>query len=128
MAEAGRVLRFRRVRVPQVVETRKCEVHGEVLVEEDVPIIYGLPRFPWGYEEALTEEFPHSGTRVLGGCCVRDEEPKVTRYWLCRSCRKAEKKWRRRHPEGVSWRSKPTGVRSRSGFLGWLESLLRRRK
>ncbi len=126
-ADAKGVLRFRRVRGSQAVETRRCDVHGEDLVQEEVPILYGLPRFPCGYEEALMEEFPHAGTLVLGGCCVDGRQPTATRYWLCRSCREAEKAWHRKHPKGGLRRQTPEGPRPQGGFWFWLRCLLRHR-
>jgi len=73
-----------------------CEVHGEQLLEDTVPIVYGLLAFPPGYIGASMAEFPWSNEWVGGGCIVGDEEAMQVLY--CPACRAAEARWRKEHP------------------------------
>ncbi|RYX84692.1 hypothetical protein EON83_08635 [bacterium] len=70
----------------------KCELHGDKLHTEDVRISYGLIRQPEGYYEA-SKQFPHSNTRVMGGCVISPDAPRLRTVKFCDDCRKAEKQW-----------------------------------
>jgi hypothetical protein len=72
-----------------------CELHGEELQLDVVPIQYGLIRFDEAYYKVLQTEFPHSTKYYLGGCVV--EEAKKAEVLYCSECRKAESLWQKEH-------------------------------
>jgi hypothetical protein len=72
-----------------------CEVHGEELKLDTVPIHYGLIRFKPDYSKARETQFPHANSSLLGGCVVREETKAEVLY--CTKCREAESAWRREH-------------------------------
>lgn len=70
------------------VPGKSCEVHRKALIEDLVPIRYGLIRPPsWLYEGR--KEFPHAYTSYLGGCVVRESKRALVGY--CPECREAER-------------------------------------
>ena len=72
-----------------------CEVHGEELKLDVVPIRYGLIRFEESYYKAWEAQFPHSNRHFLGGCVV--EEENQAEVLFCSKCRDAEKRWQTEH-------------------------------
>ncbi len=72
-----------------------CEVHGEELKLDVVPISYGLIRFPESYYKAWESQFPHSNKDFLGGCVIEKETKAEVLY--CSKCREAESTWQKEH-------------------------------
>ncbi len=70
---------------------KRCEVHGEILKKDKVPIAYGYIRDY--YPAARKELFPNSNKRALGGCVEKKAQNKVVSY--CAKCRAAEEKYNR---------------------------------
>lgn len=68
---------------------RHCEVHGEMLVERKVEVIYGL--LIHDYAVALEKDFPHA--RSHGGCVIMDGAPTTERMLTCTACQKAVDVW-----------------------------------
>jgi len=74
-----------------------CELHGTVLEEGEVEIVYGLLDFP-GLEFVRAERtlFPNACDWSAGGCVVQEESKDLVRY--CPKCRAAKSEWRRQNP------------------------------
>ena len=68
-----------------------CPLHNCVLVEDVVPILYGLIRYSPEYRHAQQELFPHSKFTVLAGCMLGDEFRYTARF--CEACRCAHREW-----------------------------------
>ena len=49
----------------------KCSVHGEKLMEKEVPVFYGMPT-PDSDIFEIGSKFPHHGLWTIGGCVVSD--------------------------------------------------------
>ena len=82
---------------PAILDSRGsvsvCEVHHQQLIEDKVPIAYGLFDWPKDFELARTR-FPHAWSCVRGcGCVVQEEKQALVLY--CPQCREAEKAWLR---------------------------------
>lgn len=75
-----------------------CRVHQVALLEEQVPVRYGLFRFPADYLRAQEEQFPNAYSFVLGGCRVSPANPTTRKVSYCPECRAAEKAWHEAHP------------------------------
>jgi hypothetical protein len=83
----------------------RCWIHGAVLKEGRVEILYGLLGFRKGYQKAQVRLFPNAHTEVYGGCVIMTDAvtgevtPKFADVLYCSKCRIAEKKWghRNRH-------------------------------
>ena len=73
----------------------KCEVHGEILKLDTVPIRYGLIKFGGDYYKIILAEFPNANSGVLGGCIVMEETDAEVLY--CAKCRDAEARWQKEH-------------------------------
>ena len=71
---------------------RLCPVHDLPLKAEEVPVVYGLVRFPPGYVEARDERFPFANEVAFGGCCVGPEERAAVLF--CEGCRRESRAWR----------------------------------
>jgi hypothetical protein len=69
---------------------RLCPVHELPLESEEVPIVYGLVRFPPGYVQAREERFPFANEVAYGGCCVGPEERATV--LLCEGCRREQRR------------------------------------
>jgi len=79
----------------------RCEVHGDELVLEIVPIRYGVQRgvivgspeevAAREYWDALETEFPHGSEYVRFGCIVESE--KRAEVMICKTCREARRRW-----------------------------------
>lgn len=81
------------------IPVEKCEVHGEILQLDIIPVSYGLsvPVDPKSYQEywdARLHLFPHSNLTMDGGCI---EGPERAEVLYCQKCRDAEAKWQREH-------------------------------
>jgi hypothetical protein len=79
-------------------ESALCELHRVALVDDVIPMSYGLPGSDApGFEEAERTLFPNYAARYLGGCMFDDE------HWVavacCPSCRAAELEWERASAE-----------------------------
>jgi hypothetical protein len=90
----------RRLKPPPIPETALgtksiCKVHGEMLRQDKVKIIYGLVEFQKGYSEAEKKYFPNSRSDILGGCVLGTEE--WATVWYCPKCRSAENEWQKKH-------------------------------
>jgi len=68
------------------------------LVEQDVPIRYGLIMQQDDFWEAESTSFPHADEPVMGGCVVTDNMPYGARALVCPACCKARDAWREAHP------------------------------
>jgi hypothetical protein len=74
---------------------KTCEVHGQLLEEDEVPLRYGLFRFTEEYRKAQKELFPNANSFKLAGCRIDEANNKkttITKY--CSVCRQNEKEWR----------------------------------
>lgn len=71
----------------------KCEVHHTDLKVEDVRLSYGKPFVVEGYFEAQEKEFPHSKLKVLAGCILSPDSPRMQTVKFCPDCRETENKW-----------------------------------
>jgi len=84
----------------------RCEIHGEDLILEIVPIRYGVQRgviigspeevVAREYWDALETRFPHGSEYVRFGCVVGSE--KRAEVMICQSCREARRTWFETHP------------------------------
>ena len=70
---------------------RFCMAHGALMRKEQVPIVYGMPIKPVGYDEVREELFPNAH-RVFQGGCVRGKKKHVS-AWVCDRCRAARLGW-----------------------------------
>jgi hypothetical protein len=77
-----------------------CSVHKVPLVEEEVPVRYGLIRLPPAYQEAKRRRFPNAYSFALGGCLVSPTNLRTWRARYCSQCREAERAWQKDQPEG----------------------------
>ncbi len=75
-----------------------CSVHKVELLEEEVPVHYGLIRFSADYIAAKKGLFPNANSFVLGGCIVSPTHPKTRKAKYCPHCRAAESTWHETHP------------------------------
>ncbi len=76
----------------------RCEVHDVDLIEQDVPIQYGLVMPEPGFFEAQAALFPHADEPRMGGCVVHADMPRHERDLVCPTCCEARDAWRRAHP------------------------------
>jgi hypothetical protein len=78
---------------------QRCEVHGEVLKRDRVPIFYGLVMQPLDYEKDRQKSFPNANTSVYGGCVVefdsnnQQTSPQHADVLYCQRCREAAARW-----------------------------------
>jgi hypothetical protein len=70
-----------------------CSVHHVSLLHEEVPVRYGLIRFPPDYLQAKKTHFPNAYSFVLGGCLVSPTNPMARKMSYCPKCREAENAW-----------------------------------
>ena len=84
-----------------------CSVRKIRLLHEEVPVRYGLIRFPADYLNAKKQQFPNAYSFVPGGCLVGSTNPKIRMVSYCPQCRDAEKAWQERHPKKT-----PPGLRA----------------
>ena len=73
----------------------RCKVHGVLLKNDRLEIIYGLTAYKVGYVKAQRKQFPNSNKSALGGCIREATKFAVVAY--CPKCRRAEAKWSRAH-------------------------------
>jgi hypothetical protein len=73
---------------------RLCDVHGNELTQGEVPAVSGLFRYPDGYWDAHSAEFPFANTYVALGCRGEDG---VANVYYCQACRAhmAQSRWRK---------------------------------
>ncbi len=77
-----------------LVGKRTCEVHGQPLEDDEVPLRYGLIRFTDEYRKAEQKLFPNANSFKLAGCRVDEAKSKKTaRTKFCSLCRLSEKEW-----------------------------------
>jgi hypothetical protein len=76
-----------------------CSVHKVGLLEEEMPVRYGLIRFPADYLAAKRQHFPNARAFVWSGCLVSPTNPKTRVVKYCPRCREAERAWRGAHPK-----------------------------
>jgi hypothetical protein len=76
-----------------------CSVHKVSLLQEEVPVRYGLIRFSADFIQAKRAHFPNAYSFVLGGCLVSLTNPKTRKVGYCPRCREAEKEWHEAHPK-----------------------------
>ena len=69
----------------------KCSVHGTVLVEQEVPIFYGMPA-PDSDIFEIGRKFPHHGLWSIGGCVVSDDSPETQIGSVCSDCHDTARK------------------------------------
>jgi hypothetical protein len=72
-----------------------CSLHKVPLVEEEVPVRYGLICLPPAYQEAKRRRFPNAFSFVLGGCLVSRTNPRMLKVRCCSLCREAERAWQK---------------------------------
>jgi hypothetical protein len=73
-----------------------CEVHGTPLVEDIVPIVYGLPaRLTPAEGDFVHANFPCARTDCGGGCVVGSKTKARVSY--CPDCRRARAEWEASH-------------------------------
>ena len=76
-----------------------CSVHKTKLLQEEVPVRYGLIRFSSDYLHAKNKSFPNAYSFVLGGCLIYPTNPKTRMVSYCPKCRQAERAWQESHPK-----------------------------
>lgn len=81
------------------VTPSNCELHGELLLLDSVPIAYASSSDK-GYDRAMKKSFPHSMKFVLAGDVL--EVPKMQQVLYCPKCRQAELNWLTEHRKGLS--------------------------
>ena len=69
-----------------------CDVHGERLHPDTVPVRYGLIIPSENYREA-SKDFPNANTWSPGGCCSFPGAPRTEKVLYCKACRKAKAEW-----------------------------------
>ncbi|MBX3468518.1 MAG: hypothetical protein KF878_16720 [Planctomycetes bacterium] len=67
----------------------RCEVHGDPLIDREVPVVYGL--MGGDYLDARDELFPRAD--ALGGCVV-DPDRRTTVRAACATCVEVARHWR----------------------------------
>jgi len=70
---------------------RFCVAHGALMRTAQVPVVYGMPVSPAGYDDVRQELFPHAH-RVFQGGCVRGKK-KYVYAWVCDRCRAVRLEW-----------------------------------
>src|SRR5215813_11958971 len=77
-----------------------CEVHGDILEKDVVPVKYGLKViFPDEIEDR-EKLFPNSNKEISGGCIITEESENYSEVLYCKSCRKVEEQYEQ---EGGRW-------------------------
>lgn len=82
----------------EAVKAGICHVHHVPLVQETVPITYGLPGPADTEPEAKLTKFPFASRIALGGCVISPDAPKTSTVWLCPSCLESRQTWMTQHP------------------------------
>lgn len=72
-----------------VLDLSVCEIHGDTMTRQAVPILYGLPLR--NFAEALARS-PHAPL-ILGGCVTMTGDPTEEPAYVCPSCEKAFAAW-----------------------------------
>lgn len=72
-----------------VLDLSVCEIHGDTMTRQAVPILYGLPL--GNFAEALARS-PHAPL-ILGGCVTMTGDPTEEPAYVCHSCEKAFAAW-----------------------------------
>jgi predicted neuraminidase len=98
----------------------RCELHGEELKPDIVPVVYGLPELAPFFFKAERELFPHAATVSFGGCITYAGQPTQEEVHYCSECRKAKLQWESanllkggktgKNPQPVSAATQPTGA------------------
>lgn len=78
----------RRDRAPET-----CPVHGASLLDDTVPVSYGLPilepAFPGDSHDRQRALFPHAAVQYENGCVLTEDSPWLARVRYCPKCRDA---------------------------------------
>jgi hypothetical protein len=70
-----------------------CPLHLCELVDDTVPILYGLIIEEADLYEARRKMFPMAKEIVLGGCDIDDDNPVTQHAFYCPACRVAQQRW-----------------------------------
>jgi len=80
-----------------------CELHGDRLVPDEVPVLYGLGAGGGIPYEVSSQLFPNAHLHALGGCIVGPDSPTHAKVRACSSCRRARRTWVLEH----NWPDRP---------------------
>jgi hypothetical protein len=81
---------------PRIIDGR-CTLHNELLIDQTLPIAYGLPHFKDNYYELREKFFPNYQPFVLGGCLVMPANPKEETVKICPVCKEAYERLKEQH-------------------------------
>ena len=83
----------------EAIHYLRCQVHGEWMKVDDVPIAYGLIIDEKSFANAKVKFFPNARTSYRGGCTISGNDPQEQRLLYCASCRKAQSEWQQKHDQ-----------------------------
>jgi hypothetical protein len=79
------------------LEACMCEIHRIKMDEVAVPVSYGFPIRPEGYEEARLTTFRNADLPFCGGCVGGPpEKPATLKQFVCSKCAEANREWRKK--------------------------------
>ena len=79
------------------LEAGMCEIHRIKMAEADVPVSYGFPIRPGGYDEARLTTFRNADLPFCGGCVGGPpEKPATLKQFVCSKCAEAYRTWRKK--------------------------------
>ena len=76
-----------------------CPLHLCELVDDTVPILYGLIIEEADLYEARRQTFPMAKEIVLGGCDIDDDNPVTQHVFYCPACRAEQQRWEQSRKE-----------------------------
>lgn len=82
---------------PRPRQIARCPFHGVTMEKRDVPIRYGLFRYPpqeRDYMHVRESSFPFCDDAAMGGCVVRPQSPTSVTVRVCPACNAARTAWR----------------------------------
>lgn len=79
------------------LEAGMCEIHRIKMAEADVPVSFGFPIRPGGYDEALLTTFRNADIPYCGGCVGGPpEKPATLKQFVCSKCSETYRTWRKK--------------------------------
>ncbi len=65
----------------------RCALHSDVLIDETLPIKYGLLKISLKYYEYHDKYFPNYEPFIMGGCMASDDMPQEKSVKICPACK-----------------------------------------
>lgn len=82
-----------------------CNIHNCIMEKKQIPIMYGLPIGPIvGYTKEREISFSNCDDKLLGGCCISDENLNFELLYVCNYCNQARDEWKNKHKSEISFK------------------------